>query len=86
MNDKVLKMIKFDSTKITCDYVYIKKITQNYIYVVSDINLRLYKPKNYVRGTYLGQQVTKIPVHGSVTNKYFKKIATLSKKAKKHKH
>jgi hypothetical protein len=72
MNDKVLKMIKFDSTKITCDYVYIKKITQNYIYVVSDINLRLYKPKNYVRGTYLGQQVTKIPVHGSVTNKYFK--------------
>lgn len=65
-------MVKFEKEKFHSDYVYIKKITQNYIYILSDLEGNLYNKNNAIKGTYQGYKISKVKIHQTNFFNYIK--------------
>lgn len=65
-------MIKFNVDKLRAVYVYIVKVTTDYVYVTTHRNGELFAPKGSQFTTYGKNNVTKIKLHRSVSNGFFK--------------
>ena len=79
-------MIKFDPSKITLEYVYIRKIFKNFVEVICDKDRMTYNSDN-VEFKRLKDGSVQIPIHYKVYSLYTKKNsllhfdATIGKKA-----
>ena len=65
-------MIKYKPELFYCEYVRIKKITSNYIYVTTRADGRTYQSKTSIKDTYKKRDVAKIRIHENVSRQYFK--------------
>lgn len=63
-------MLRFEPEKLRSVYVYIVKITMNYVYVVSHRNGEVYAPKGSKEITWNGQTVHRVAIHPSVFSGY----------------
>lgn len=65
-------MIKYNPDLFFVEYVRIKRITSTYLYVTTRSDGRVYKSKNSKSEVYKGRNVSKIRIHETVANQYFK--------------
>lgn len=63
-------MLKFDIQKLRSVYVYILKVTNNYVYVTETRTGQPYKENSSVQDIYKGHAVSKIKIHYSVGFSY----------------
>lgn len=65
-------MIKYDPNLFYCEYVRVKKITSNYIYITTRSDGRPYKSDKSIKDVYKKRDVAKIRIHENVSRQYFK--------------
>jgi len=65
-------LIKYDPKLFYCEYVRIKKITSNYIYVTTRADGSVYKSDKSIKDVYKKRDIAKIRIHENVSRQYFK--------------
>lgn len=70
-------MLQFDSEKLRSVYVFIVKVTMDYVYVVSHRNGEEYAPKGSKPVTWDGKTIHRVPIHPTVFAGY-KRYSTMT--------
>ncbi|WP_137297233.1 hypothetical protein [Psychromonas sp. SP041] len=63
-------MLKFDISQMRSVYVYILKVTTDYVYVTTTRSGAPYKANSSLQGEHNGRNVSKIKIHRSVSHNY----------------
>lgn len=70
-------MLEFNPEKLRSVYVYIVKVTMDYVYVVSHRNGDVYAPKGSKEVTWAGETIYRVPIHPTVFATY-KRYSTMT--------
>lgn len=70
-------MLNFEPEKLRSVYVYIVKVTMDYVYVTSHRNGEVYAPKGSKPVEWQGQTISRVPIHPTVFSGY-KAYATMT--------
>lgn len=74
-------MLEFNPEKLRSVYVYIVKVTMDYVYVVSHRNGEVFAPKGSKEVTWEGETIYRVPIHPTVFSGY-KRYCTMTQFSK----